>query len=494
MTSPTRPWFKLGVHDPKVMERKDVQIYFEECERRLRDIFYGSNLYSVLPEVYEDLSAFGTACAQMEEDFETVLHFRSCPIGSYFLENDHKERVRVYMREFEMTVRQLLEKFGERDENDQITNWDHFSSLVQSYWAKHQLDTMIQVVHVVFPNEDFDPDKIPAKYKKFRSVYYERGVAPQHSVDTDDADYFLSDGGYDYFPILAPRWAKTGEDTYGTRSPGMTSLGDIRQLQVLEKRIMMAIEKMVNPPLKADPSMRNQKVSMLPGDITYVSAREKGDSVSPMYQVQFSVKEAQEKQMETRARINRNFYSDLFRMMTDNDRREITAYEVAEKKSEKLLLLGPMVENFNQDLLNPLVTNSFFVAERRGLMPERPQVLKGIKYSISYISLMAAAQKLVNMSAMQQFQGMVTQMQPVVPSIMDRIDEDKFLEMYSESLGISPQILRDDKATDAIRQEKAKQAQAAQQAEQAAQLAKAGKDAAAAPTDSDSLLGKVLGA
>lgn len=494
MTSPTRPWFKLGVHDPKLMARKDVQVYFEECEQRLRDIFYGSNLYSVLPEVYEDVAAFATACAGMEEDFDTVVHFRSFPIGSYMLIVDSKGRVCGFLREYEKTVRQILEDFATRDEKGDITNWDHFSSRVKDFWKNNQLDEQIQVVHVVIPNMDFDNNRIESNRKKYRSIYYERGLSPQQSVDTDDADYFLSDSGYDYFPILAPRWAKTGEDIYGTRCPGMTSLGDIRQLQIMEKRIMMAAEKMVNPPLKADPSMRNQKVSMLPGDITYVSAREKNDGVSPMYEVKFDVKAAVEKQMETRNRIKTNFYSDLFRMMTDSDRREITAYEVAEKKSEKLLMLGPMVENFNQDLLNPLVSNTFFIAERRGLMPKRPAVLQGSKLAISYISLMAAAQKLVNMSSLQQFQQMVTQMQPVAASIMDRVDEDKFLELYADSLGISPQILRDDEETNAIRSEKAKQAQAQAAAEQAATVAGAAKDAAATPTDGDTLLNKMLGA
>lgn len=493
ITSPTRPWFKLGVNDPGLMEKKEIQEYFEECEERMRSVFYQSNLYNVLPEIYEDLSAFGTACAGMEEDFENVVHFRSFPVGSFFIHNDDKGRVRVFMREFEMTVRQLLEKFGERDDKDQITNWDHFSTLVKSMWQKNQLDVWIQVVHVIFPNEDFNDEKIESKYKKFRSVYYERGIAPQHSTDTDDADYFLSDKGYDYFPILAPRWAKTGEDVYGTRCPGMTSLGDIRQLQVMEKRIMMAAEKMVNPPLKADPSMRNQKVSMLPGDITYVSSREKGDSVAPMYEVKFDIKAAQEKQNETRQRILGNFYADLFRMMTDSDRREITAYEVAEKKSEKLLMLGPVVENNNQDLLTPLINNTFYIMERRGMLPEQPRALKGQKLHPQYISIMAQAQKLSGMTSLQQFQQMLTQVQPISPSIMDRVDEDKFLEFYADTLGINPKILRSDNDTNKIRAEKAKQAQAQAQAEQAQALAKAGKDASA-PVDESSLLNKMLGA
>ena len=496
MTSQTRPWFKLGVHDPKLMAQKAVIKYFAECEERLRDIFYGSNLYSVLPEVYGDIIAFGTACAQMEEDLEDVVHFKSLPIGSFFLYNDKNDRVRVFMREFEMTVRQLLEKFGERDANDQITNWDHFSSLVQGYWSRHQLDTQIQVCHYIFPNEDWDEGKIPAKFKRFRSIYRERGIAPQHSTDTDDADYFLSDSGFDYFPVLAPRWAKTGEDVYGTRCPGITSLGDIRQLQVLEKRILMAAEKMVNPPLKADPSMRNQKISMLPGDITYVSAREKNDGVSPMYQVQFDIKAAVEKQNETRQRIRTNFYSDLFRMMTDSDRREITAYEVAEKKSEKLLMLGPMVENNNQDLLNPLVSNTFLIANRRGLMPKMPDVLVKSKMTISYVSIMAQAQKLAGMTALQQAQQMITQIAPVVPSIVNKIDENKFVDAYFSTLGINdtnPDILRTDEEANTLTQAQQKAAQQQAQAEQMEKMAGAANKAGTTPVDQDTLLDKVMG-
>ena len=77
---------------------------------------------------------------------------------------------------------------------------------------------------------------------------------------------------------------------------------------------------------------------------------------------------------------------------------------------------------------------------------------------------------------------------------MDRIDEDKFLELYGDALGISPKILRDDDATNKIRDEKAKQAQQQAQAQQAQQLAAAGKDASQAQPDSDNLLGKALGA
>jgi hypothetical protein len=48
---------------------------------------------------------------------------------------------------------------------------------------------------------------------------------------------------------MVPRWDITGEDTYGTDSPGMTALGDVKQLQLQQRQRRRRSQKAVDPPL-----------------------------------------------------------------------------------------------------------------------------------------------------------------------------------------------------------------------------------------------------
>jgi hypothetical protein len=75
----------------------------------------------------------------------------------------------------------------------------------------------------------------------FREVYWEWGQS---------AGARAAVRGFHENPVIAPRWDIVGNDAYG-RSPGMDALGDIKQLQVEQKRKAQAIDKMVNPPMVA---------------------------------------------------------------------------------------------------------------------------------------------------------------------------------------------------------------------------------------------------
>ena len=223
---------------------------------------------------------------------------------------------------------------------------------MQGYYKNNQLETWIQIVHVIEPNGEYVKDAVESKNKKFRSRYYERGTSAQHASDTVDDEKFLSDKGYDFFPALCPRWEVSGEDTYGTSCPGIDALGDIKSLQLMERRVYQAIEKMVNPPMVAPAALRNGKASLLPGDVTYVDVRDGMQGFKPAYEVNPKIQEIEAKQEQVRQRIKSGFFVDLFLMLISDDRVEPpTATEVNEKHEEKMLALGPVLEQLNQESL-----------------------------------------------------------------------------------------------------------------------------------------------
>lgn len=496
ITSPARPWFKLETPDPALNDKATVKDWLYEVRRRMNSVFLKSNLYNVLPILYGDMGVFGTSAMTVEEDDETVVRFYPYPIGSYVIQNDEKGRVRTFGRTFRLTVLQIVQRWGNMrhgvpDFMDPARAADSKISLVcQRMWRADLRSQYLDIAHLIYPNFAYNSSQLESKYKRFKSVYYEY-AAPSALL--------LEEKGFDEFPVLCPRWVVNAEDAYATGCPGMTALGDIKQLQVTEKRISQAIEKQVNPPVKGPTALRTSTVSTLPGGITYVDELTSKASLSPVYQVQFEIEEAEKKQEQCRARIERVFFADLFLMLTDMDRKEITATEIMERKEEKLLALGPVLEQLNQDLLDPLIDRVFAIMLRRGLLPPVPPELSGVDLRVEYTSIMAQAQKMIGIANMERFVSFLASLSQAVitsdtnPEVFDNVDIDNIIEDYAEATGISPRSIKSEDMVQAIRNARQKAQQAAQAAQQAESISKSAKNLSGADMSGDNALTRLAG-
>lgn len=496
VTSPARPWFRLITGYPELDENKNVQEYLYEVQRRMATAFLRSNLYKVLPILYGDLGVFGTAAMGMFEDDEYVFRFYDQPIGLYAIANDKKNRIRTFVRTFEYTVQQTVEIWGDLDRTgrpDFLRGLPTRVSLnVQNLWNRGNRMAWIPICHVVQENLSYDGRKIEARFKRFQDIYYELS-APNAPLD-DRTTGTLEEGGFEEFPMLVARWETNSEDVYATNCPGMKALGDIKQLQMGERRSAQGIEKMVNPPLTGPARLMNVKVSVLPGDLTYDDVREGQEGIRPIYQVDFSkgVEALENKQQQVRLRIKSVFKEDLFLMLSQSDRREITAREIDERHEEKLLALGPVLEQLNQDVLDPLIDRSFAIMERKGLLPDPPEELHGVTLRVEYISIMAQAQKQIGLIALERFSSFVAQIAQADPSILDNVDDQELIQQYADATGVPPKILRDPKAVQAIRDARQQAQQQQQQAENAPKLAGAANQLGQAEPTNNNVLGLLL--
>lgn len=496
ITSPARPWFSLTTPDADLADTAAVKQWLYLINQRMSTIFQRSNLYQVLPILYGDIGTFATGAILIEEDFQNVIRCQSLPIGSYMLGNSERLKVEVFYREFRMTVRQMVQRFGMKgpDKHSTDIDWSVFSPKIKDLWITGRRETWIDISHMILPNENYDPKKMDSKFKKFLSCYYEKGnigIGEGTNVDVS-VDVFLSESGYDYFPVLAPRWEVTGEDSYGTDCPGMTALGDIKQLQMGEKRGAQALEKMINPPMTAPLSLRNQKTTILPGDITYVDVREGQQGFKPAHEIQFRLDLLEQKQEQIRKRIKAAFFEDLFLMMANDDRSGITATEVAERKEEKLLALGPVLEQLNQDLLDPLIDITFNMMVRQNLVPPAPPEISGMPLKVQYISVMAQAQKLVGISGVERFINFVGNIGKIQPEAYDMVNLDHIIENYAEMTSVPPGGVRTIEEAQALRQQR-QQAQAKQaQMEQMQQASQTAKNLAQSDTGGNNALTQLM--
>lgn len=481
IASPARPWLRLTTPDPALAEYGPVRQWLQVTTERMLTVMLRSNLYQALPEVFGHEGVFGTGCMIVQEDSEELFRCHVQLPGSYALGLNSRGLVDVFVREFRWTVRQVVERFVKVDGGEY---WDRVSTRVRNAWDTNRHEETVDIVHVIRPNPDHDPRYMNATRKRYQSVYLEIGGAD---------DRYLRVSGYDTFPVLAARWLVNGDDTYGV-GPGHVARGDAKALQLLERRKSQAIEKMVNPPLIGGTDLRDRKVSLLPGDITYEDVRDGKNGLRPIHEVNMRIDAASAEIREHEARIASAFYADLFLMLFMSDRRQMTATEVQERHDEKLLMLGPTLERQNQDLLNPLIDRVFFLMAENDLLPEIPEELRGVTLRVEFLGLLAQTQKMVATVGIERIAGFVSGLAQLDPGVLDKFDADQAVDEMAEAIGVSPAVIRSDDAVDEIRAQRQQAQAAAAQAQAAASTVQGAQALGSIDMSGDTALTRMLGA
>jgi len=448
-TSPARPWFRLGTHDPELNEAQPVKLWLAEVAQRMHAVFQKSNTYRALHQVYEELGAFGTAASIVLPDFNTVIHHYPLTIGEYAIAADWQGRINALYREFEKPVAEIVGEFG----------LENCSTTVQSLYNTGCLTAWIPIVHAIEPRSDRDPSKRDARNMEWASYYFELGGA---------TDKVLRESGFKQFPALAPRWAVAGGDIYGN-SPGMEALGDIKQLQHEQLRKANAIDFQTNPPLQVPDGLKNKDVERMPGGVTFVPNGGAG-KIETMFDVNLNLGELLADIEDVRGRIRQSFFSDIFLMLANSTNPAMTATEVAERHEEKMLMIGPVLERINNELLFPLVDSTFTHMAEMGALPPAPPELAGMDLNIEFISMLAQAQRAIGTNSVDRFVGSLGTIAQMKPDVLDKFDSDAWADAYSDMLGIDPKLVLANDKVALIRQSRA-QAQAAQAKVAAAQQA-----------------------
>lgn len=444
MTSPARPWFRLATSDQDLMKYAPVKLWLNEVSNLMHAIFQRSNTYRALHTMYEELGAFGTAASIVVPDFQNIIHHHPLTVGEYAIATNWKGEVTTLYREFQKTVHELVSEFG----------LDKCSTMVQSMHKNGNLDAWVTVVHAIEPREDRDPSKKDAANMPWRSVYFEL----QGSQKT-----FLRESGYKRFPALVPRWAVSGGDIYGN-CPGQEALGDIKQLQHEQLRKAQGIDYMTKPPLQVPTSAKNHDMDTLPGGISYVDAASPGGGIRSAFEVRLDMSHLLADIQDVRQRIQGSFYADLFLMLASQSDTRMTATEVAERHEEKLLMLGPVLERLQNELLDPLIEMTFDQIMEAGIVPPPPEELQGHDINVELVSMLAQAQRAIGTNSIDRFVGNLGAVAQFKPEALDKFDADKWVDIYAESLGLDPQIIVPADQVQAIRQQRAQAQQAAQQA------------------------------
>ena len=444
-TSPARPWFRLGTADPDLNSYAPVKLWLNDVTERMQLVFQKSNTYRTLHGIYEELGAFGTAGSIVLPDSKNAIHHYPVTVGEYAIATDYQGRVNTLYREFQKTVGEVVREFG----------YNKCSTSVKNLFDRGSLDAWITIVHAIEPRDDRERNfkKKDNMNMAYKSCYFETG---------GEGDQLLRESGFKDFPAVIPRWGVSGGDVYGN-SPGMEALGDIKQLQHEQLRKAQGIDYQTKPPLQVPSYMKNRDVDSLPGGVTFIDGAQ--GKIETAFNVSLNLQHLLMDIQDVRQRINSSFYADLFLMLANATDTRMTATEVAERHEEKLLMLGPVLERLHNELLDPLIDNTFNRMVESGLVPPAPEELQGMDLSVEFVSMLAQAQRAIGTNSVDRYVnnlGMVAQMKP---DVLDKFDSDAWADGYANMLGVDPSLIVAGERVAKIRQDRAKAQQQMAKAE-----------------------------
>lgn len=467
MTSKARPWNRLSTHDMALRELQPVKQFLDTTTNRMRVIMDRTNIYDTFHTKYGALGAVGTAISYMSPDPKYVVRNNYVIAGHYWIATNHLGFVDTLYHVIPMNAQQIIGKFNRTT--------DKIPRIVKEAYDKGNKDQPFMVYHAMEPRTHRDVDKEDQKNMPFLSNYW-------MDVD-DDKDAMMRESGSKINRIIGSRWDTVGDDPYGY-SLGMDCLPDIKQLQHMQTRKLEILDKTTRPPMTAPSAMKGKRHSLLPGSITYSDeAHQKGGYRAAIDLSNYNLQGLLGDIQNTRENIDDTFYTDLFMAVSNmpgvQPRNE---FEIAERKEERLLQLGPALDRLQSEELQPTIGITFHYMGEAGLLPEMPEELENDQgeMTVEYTSIMAQAQRAVGVNSIERLAGYIGNWAATKPEALDKFDVDQSIDEYADRIGTPTGIIVPDDKVKEVREVRADAAKQEQQMAQAAQMAPAAKQGAEA--------------
>lgn len=463
-TSRARPWFDLVlVNQSKRSTESDR--YFAAVVKILNEHLQVSNFYRVLPMSYKDIGIFSNSAFAMLPHPRYGFYFVPFAVGTYSIGTDSEGMVNQFSRDFVLTVRQLVEQYGKLKANGHI-DWSNFDPWIQMAWERSNYQMEVTCNTLILPNSDPRPDSLqPALKSMYQSYTSTRGVGANGinqvfetgtryqnnskgtSFDPERSE-FVSVKGFDYFPVIANRWEVAPDGDWGVDGPGHIAVEDIKSLQETEKYRMEGVAKLVKPPMVGPASLRRHQSSILAGGITYLDEINEGTKFRPAFEVNPQLSELIACQADYEKAIKSAFFEDLFLMMAqEKSLSHVTAREIEERSAEKLMGIGPALGQLDQDQNGRVIRNAMHLLSKiPGKLPQAPKSIQGQQVRPEYISILAQAAKSSMIGSTDKLIQAVDMLAKVTqdPTLPKILKSDLIVRQYSDYLGTSPDLVRDE--------------------------------------------------
>jgi hypothetical protein len=427
-------WHLLKLLDKTLQRNRAVRQFFDDLNETLYNYRYRpvANFVGNSQQVYLGLGVYGNGLVYIDKpDDSKGLRYRNVHVDTVY-------------RSYLLSVRDIVD-LGRKQ------GWTVPEAVTQLADNPQQRDTKKEIIHCVYPRDDYEPGRMDGPGKKFASIYiYAETKEP------------LKVWGYDSFPYAVARYTQASGETYG-RGPAQWVLPSIKLLNEQKKTVLKQGHRVVDPVLLAHDDGNLASFSLKAGALNAGGISKDGKrliDVLPTGNIAVG-----DKMMDMeKAVINDAFLISLFQILIDTP--QMTATEVLERAREKGMLLAPTAGRLQAEFLGPMIEREIDLLARQGLMPPMPLILQqaAAEYRVEYdnpLSRMARAEKASGfmraLSMASEYAKMTGDMEP-----LDHLDFDRAMPQILDINGAPVDWTRDPDAIAKRRAERAKQAQMAQ--------------------------------
>lgn len=452
ITPATQQWHGLEPEDERLLDDQETMIWCGQLTKQLFRMRYRplANFASQAHECYVSLMAFGNLGMFVDDVIGIGTRYKSIAMSELYFQEDANGMVDLVHRKFQFTARQALQKFGNQCPEK----------------VRKCVDTeplrKFDFLHVAMPNPE-----IVMGAKDYRA-WAVRG----YYIFLEGRE-LLTEGGYRTMPYLVSRHVTAPRETYG-RSPAMMVLPDIKMVNEMEKTIIRAAHKIVDPPLLIYGDGILSAFNARPNALNYGGVDEQGRQLVHPLKTGSNLPIALEMTEQKRKVINDAFYVTLFQILVQNP--QMTATEAMIRAQEKGQLLAPTVGRQQSEFIGPKVMREIDILSAAGAIPPLPPAMRrsggGIK--VTYTSPLSRLRRAEDGVAIMRTLEGVGPLSQVKPEVMDTFDEDAVVRELAEINGVPAKILR---SPDAIAQIRAKRQQDAQMQSLVTNAESAGKAA-----------------
>ena len=443
LTNPNSRWFSLRIQDDEVNKNAVVKEWLADTEDRMYNQLNSSNFNQQIHELYLDLGVFGTACMYEEEDPVEGVRFYARDIAEIFIAENDKEKIDTVYRKFKMSAHAAYDKWG-----------DAAGEIVKNFLDHKEYDKPVEFIHCVKPRYERDVSKDNSVNMPFESTYIE--MSKKH---------LIAQGGYRDFPYFIPRFNKNSGEVWGS-SPAMVLYSDIKMLNEMVKVLIRSAQKQVDPPLVLPHDGYLLPIKYGPAALNFRLKGSADDKIEPLA-TGANISIGLEIIGSWQNIVKKGYFVDLFLLLADPARKDMTATEVMQRVEEKMLILAPVLGRLMNEFLDPLINRTFAIMWRQGKIAPPPAEIQNMPYQIEYISPLARSQKLDQMKSINNFLVLVGQIAITKPDVLDNVNEDEVVKDIQSLYGVNPKYLNSEQQVKAIREARV---QAQQQAAQMQQI------------------------
>jgi hypothetical protein len=466
-------WF---VYEPPRGVRSDrAKQWYAKCSEVAQLMLATSNFYSEMHETYFDDSVFGTYAMFVQAGRAHPLNFSKFDVGTYSIAENDESEITTLFRELELTALQAADKFGEENLSDKMRKAvAEIRRTGKGGTIKHKF------IHAIYKREDGDRDakKADGPNKPWASVYVEQS-----------SKHVCRNSGFDEKPFFAGRHVKSMNGPYGV-SPAWMALPEARQLNFLTKQLDALAEVKAFPRLLM-PATHEGEIDLRSGGVTYFDPTQP-NAVPKEWLTQGDYSIGLEREARKQKAIEQAFHVDMFRMFASLDK-QMTATEVAERSSEKLVQFSPSFTRKTTELLTPMLRAVFGILIRAGRFPAPPQdaiqrdamgqpVLP--EPEVSYVSKVALALRAMHNLSLARTMERNAVIAQVRPEVLDNFKWDVIARETARNDGLPSDWLADESDVENERAARAQMQAQMQQEQSMLNMAEAAGKAGSVKQDS----------